>query len=294
MCEVFVDDEVYYPGQTVTGRVECHFSSEKIIRGIQIVFEGNGNVKFGIRNPIVRDEKYCKIQLVVAKNKGETDHCLPGRYKYAFSFYLPYKIPASITLDHGHISYCVTAIVHFDGENALSAKTKIEIGSEIDLNTYSLCKKPVCGAEFKNLFLMKRNPPAITFLVKLPQGGYVPSQTINFIAKVHNMSSVKVWAVRFKIVQVFKFLTEQYQHKQCKTLAKTENFPNSSTAPGTERSWKIQLQIPSNALVVDLTGCHIIKMHCEVVGTAVLPFPHRNLKIRIPFYLGTVPIKSAL
>jgi len=289
-----VDNEPYYPGQTITGRVECHFRTEKIIRSVQILFEGNGHVQFGTKNPIVKDEKYCNIQLDVTKNKGEIVQCPPGRYTYSFSFDLPYKLPASVTLDHGYVSYWVTAIVDLIGEKPLRYRKKVAVGSYLDLNTYAACKSPVNRTELKNMLIMLCRPPALIFDVKLPQAGYVPSQIVNLTAKVQNLSPVNVSAVRFKIVQVFKTVAQEYQQQQSKMLGKEQDAPNSDVASGSEKSWDVQLRIPPDTLAPDLTGCNIIKMHCEVIGTAVLPFPHRDLKIKVPFYLGTVPVKSTV
>lgn len=294
MCEVFVDKEPYYPGQVVTGRVDCLFASEKKIKGVQVLFEGNAHVQFGTKNPIVKDEKYCCMQVNVMKDSQDMAHCPPGRYTYQFSLNLPPKLPASITLEHGYVSYFITAEVDLVGEKNIRDRKKVAIGSSLDLNAYSACKNPINRTEDKNMIFMLCKSPALTIDVKLPQGGYVPSQIINFTVNVRNNSSVNVSAVRFKLVQVFKMLAQEYQQQQCKALGKEQDVANSALTPGSQKSWDVQLRIPPDTLAPDLTGCNIIKMHCEIIGTVVLPFPHRDLKIRIPFHLGTVPIKTTV
>lgn len=32
-CEVILDKEVYRPGETIAGKVDCHFTSENKVRG---------------------------------------------------------------------------------------------------------------------------------------------------------------------------------------------------------------------------------------------------------------------
>ncbi|KAF2899041.1 hypothetical protein ILUMI_07133, partial [Ignelater luminosus] len=257
---------------------------------LQVIFEGQAHVQVGKKGPIVKDEKYCCMSINVMKDNRDIIHCQPGKHKYHFSLNMPHKIPGSIVVEYGYIAYWITAVVDFVGDDILIRNRKtITVGSYVDLNAYSVCKKSIHRYAEKNIMC---GICTIVFEVKLLQGGYVPSQTIKFICKVENMSSINVKKVKFKIVQIFKMYTQDYQQQHVKVLGKEEDVEDSFVPSDSEKTWTVPLSIPSDAVAPDLTGCTIIKMQCEIIGTLVLPFPYRNLKLRVPFYLGTVPITS--
>lgn len=59
--------------------------------------------------------------------------------------------------------------------------------------------------------------------------------------------------------------TQDYQQQHVKILGQEEEIEDSCVPSGSEKTWTILLEIPSDAVAPDLTGCSIIKMQCEII-----------------------------
>ncbi|KAF2905352.1 hypothetical protein ILUMI_00825 [Ignelater luminosus] len=289
-CNVVLDNEEFYPGQVISGRVECNFSTENKVRAIRVRFKGRAKVHWreGRYGNYSADETYFEME----SDLLDGEMIIPqGQHKYPFSFNLPFLLPPSISHEYGNVRYTVQATINrpwaFDHRN----KKMFTVNSYTDLNTMDEAKKPIELTKVKRPFSLFSERGPITINVKLPITGHVPSQMVTFSSHVKNNSNVNVQEVRFKLVQRFEFRCKLRTKSIDTILAQEFAIIDSAISPGCEKSWDLlELRVPANMFIGNLSFCNIIKSFFELRGEVVLPLPHRNLELAIPLLLGNVPL----
>ncbi|KAF5272780.1 hypothetical protein FQA39_LY07807 [Lamprigera yunnana] len=308
-CEIILEKEEYAPGETVNGRIECNFVSETKVKAIKVKITGDAKVFWKVNAFSYRraQEVYFEIQLDLLEGEAPFQ---PGLYAYPFSYTLPTTVPSSMlegdpTYKKTVVSYvvpfnlinvyfgCVQYFVRCTIERSWSTNFELEklfkVNSSLNLTTISGLEKPFELSIGKRPSALFKDSGPITVTVQLPRTGYVPAEKLPFCVHIKNASSLDIQYVQFKFVQGFVFHAEQSTKSIETMLGEEYMLKESDVAVGNERSWKLELVVPSMFLG-NYTHCTIIKNFWELRGEISLPFPNNAFIVHIPITLGSVPL----
>ncbi|KAK3090525.1 hypothetical protein FSP39_012489 [Pinctada imbricata] len=97
--ELELDKDVYYAGETLSGRVVVSNTENIKVQGIRLLLRGKAHVEWKINKAgdrrIVKDDEYYidEKKIVWGKDKNDADGGIPilprGNHKYKFQFKLP-------------------------------------------------------------------------------------------------------------------------------------------------------------------------------------------------------------
>ncbi|KAK4878273.1 hypothetical protein RN001_010779 [Aquatica leii] len=284
-CVIHLDKKDHFPGDQLDGSVEIHFKTGKRVKAITVILHGEGILKLESDSriePIIEEYIHEEVEILRSKkyNHAEREIVLvtSGAHRYKFSFNLPSNLPSTFSLKKANISYRLTAEVDIQGylEPLYDSKT-VHIDGYVDLNglvPLSL-RGPHRKTAVNDIFCVCFQMDPLSLKVEIPYGGYVPLQTIDVNCFVRNKS----------------LLNKTKSYRKERNLQKL-SVPNSAVRRGMQKVFKVPLQIPDSTEVPSLTNCRILRTHCELIVKAVLPYPHFDLIVCIPFYLGTVPLQN--
>ncbi|KAF5296343.1 hypothetical protein FQA39_LY12560 [Lamprigera yunnana] len=260
-CAIYVDKKEFLPGEVLTGTVEVQFKTGKRVKAITVILHGEGFLKLEHDNriePTIEEYIHDEFEVLRSKkyNSAERDIVLvtSGIHKYEYFFNLPHNLPSTFSLKKAHISYKLTVEIDIQGHlDTLYDYKYITIGSYIDLNCTPV---PLKGSHretaVNDVFCICFRMDPLSIKVELPYGGYAPSQMVDVSCFVRNKSWLNVSKVTFKIVQVFEYVKKTKSYRKEKVLQKLY-VPHSIVRKGTQKVFKVQLQIPENTLVPNLT-----------------------------------------
>lgn len=196
-CEIVFEKEIYHPGESINGKVDCSFLSPCTVRDIKITFSGRAKISWKEgKTTISNNEPFFDMEssLLLCETKFE-----PGNYSYPFTFNLPGNLPSSMDSTSGNIKYKAKAKIDKEWSIDYTCKKYFTVYTCDYLST--MCCTPVELVEEKIPSSLSVNGP-IRLTVNLPQDCYAPNDMVAFIAKINNDSSTTVKELRFEIVQV--------------------------------------------------------------------------------------------
>ncbi|KAF5272009.1 hypothetical protein FQR65_LT04990 [Abscondita terminalis] len=298
-CSIHLDKKEFLPGEQLTGTVDLQFKTGKRVKAITVILHGEGVLKLEDDHrvePIVEEYVHDEIEILRSKKYNEAEREIvlvtSGAHKYEFAFDLPNNLPSTFSLKKANIHYRLTVEVEIQGYlDPLYDSKIVHIGSYVDLNHLVpvALRGPHRQIAVNDIFCLCFQMEPLSLKVELPYGGYTPLQTIDINCFVRNKSFLNVSKLRLKIVQVFEYVRREKSYRKERTLQKV-TVVNSSVRKGTQKVFKVQMLIPEGTMVPSLANCRIVKTYCEMIVKAVLPYPHFDLIVCIPFHLGTVPL----
>lgn len=281
-CEIVFEKEIYHPGESINGKLNCNFFTPCTVRDIKITFSGRAKVAWKTgKHTNTKCEPFFDMEssLLQCETKFE-----PGTHAYPFTFNLPDNLPSSMDSASGNIQYKAKGKIDKEWSLDDTCKKFFTVYACNYLST--MCSSPVELVEEKIPSSLSVNGP-IRLTVNLPRDSYAPNDMVTFVAKINNDSSTTVKELRFQIVQDFSFHTDTKSTED--TVSGSEEFAvvDSVVNPHTEKLWNLELRVPADTFIGTLANCEIIKVYWRLKGEVCLPFPHRNMNIEVPLNLGS-------
>ncbi|KAF2900138.1 hypothetical protein ILUMI_06056 [Ignelater luminosus] len=287
----------FCPGQTVTGRVECMFASEKTIRAIRIKFRGAAKTRWSVKigkhhmafwaEEIYFDQEYTLVEA----DRDDHVRLSAGIHAYPFSYTLPQALPTSCNQIHGKIKYKIKVIVDRPLKTNFKDKLHLHIMPSLDLNILRNVQEPFSYSVQESITpsCLCFKSDFVTFAIFLPVTGYAAGQEINVGCYVQNMTNVNVKRVQYKVIRAFEFISH-HPHERSKLSENTiASCKTDAIGAHSEKSWTSTLVVPLD-LVLNFFNCSIIDVEYRLEVKVIMPFPHADLKITCPIILGTVPL----
>ncbi|KAK4878087.1 hypothetical protein RN001_010593 [Aquatica leii] len=289
-------NDYFCPGDTIRGRVECNFSTEKEIRVIQVKFKGVCCTSW-IETEKYYDDFFKEERTKEITYSGEEIYfyerynlsgpgqlrVAPGQYYYPFRYTLPRELPTSyegnFTTAKASITYIVKAKINCPGTGDTKAVREIVVMSPLNLNLMPEIKKPIeisIDKEVCSCWCNGNNSVSFTFT--LPSTGYIVGQDVRIGAYVQNMTNINVDGIRFKISQI----TER--NKEI-----IVDCTERGVGAHGEKSWTSILPLPANNPCHNLVSCSLINVTYRLKAELFLPCPHTNLVSSLPLIIGHVP-----
>ncbi|KAF5294449.1 hypothetical protein FQR65_LT01575 [Abscondita terminalis] len=294
-CDVILEKEEYAPGETINGRVECNFAFENKVKSIRVKISGDAKVFWKISALRYRRAQEVYFETEINLLEGETSF-QPGLYAYPFSYTLPTTVPS--TMMEGDPTYTKTIVSYVVPFNLINvyfgcvqylAKATIERTWNTNFELEKPFRKQYEISIGKRPSAIFKDSGPITLTIQMPRTGFVPAEKLPFYVHVKNASTVDIQYVQFKFVQGFVFYAEQSTKTIDTMLGEEYMLKESDVASGNERSWKLELVVPSMFLG-NYTHCTIIKNFWELRGEISLPFPNNAFVVHVPITLGSVPL----
>ena len=128
-----------------------------------------------------------------------------GTHRIPFGVYLPKHLLSTFEGKYGKTVYKLEAVMERSWKPDLKSKLPFRVNGIVDLNTFPAAIRKVRKVKTKNLccFWCKSGP--ISFVLRLPLGGFVPGETVNFVLELSNLSQKFVPKVSVRIMQVSYF-----------------------------------------------------------------------------------------
>ncbi|KAK4872772.1 hypothetical protein RN001_014801 [Aquatica leii] len=310
-CEIILEKEEYAPGETINGRIECSFAFENKVKGIRLKITGDAKVFWKLSAFAYRRAQEVYFETELNLLEGEVTF-QPGLYAYPFSYTLPPTVPSSmqegdptykktivsyvvpfdlINVYYGCVQYLVTATIERSWNTNFDLEKPFRVHSSLDLTTISGLERNFELSIGKRPSAIFKDTGPITVTIHMPRTGFVPAEKLPFTVNIKNSSGVDIQYVQFKFVQGFVFHAQQ-STKSIDTMVGEEYMLKESDVPArNERSWKLELVVPSMFLG-NYTHCTIIKNFWELRGEISLPFPNNAFIVHVPITLGSVAMSK--
>ncbi|KAK4878849.1 hypothetical protein RN001_011355 [Aquatica leii] len=259
LCEIFLDQDVYQPGETVTGKIMCNFDTENQVNGIRVLMKGRAKVywKEG-RYTVYQDDKmYFEFETALVDN--ETTFA-PGLYEYPISFELPNALPSSMEETHGNVRYKVQAVIDRPWSFDHVCRLPFTVYSVNNLNEMEDLNQPTQSVEEKIPFALFGQSPPIKVLVNLPQSCYAPNDTVSFFVKIINESAVCIEDVRFRIIQGYTFYARNRSTQHISYISEECANTDFEVKGESEGQWNLEITVPADIFIGVLDDCDVIKI----------------------------------
>lgn len=296
---VVLKDEVavYFPGQTVHGKV--HFTLTESVSSKGVRLEGNGKafVRWTTSDgkhtyTFVGREDYLQSVENLLYEDGREFEIPAGRHEFPFSFQLPEGIPSSFEGKHGRVRYSIKAvIVRSLLQRNFECKQPFTVNAPLDLNTITEAKMPGSGSAVKNKFSLLRTSGPISIKVWIDHCGFVPGQKIFFNATIDNQSGDQCRETKVQLIQEVKYVTKAGR-KHPSNWSKHTLYEVKRGSFGAFETWdRVPIEIPP-VVPSHLPGCGIIDINYKLLFTLDPSALSRNVEIPIEVIIGNVPLRE--
>ncbi|XP_065836711.1 arrestin domain-containing protein 3-like [Oscarella lobularis] len=303
--------EVFYSGQTVSGKCLLSIDAPLKARGVRLAIKGEAHVfwtklksrrkesSVGVDRGENYTEQYSSREVyfnlrTTLWGKGEKDRkgdnpVLPaGEHIMPFAFQLPSSgLPSSFEGEHGHIRYWLEATVDRPWTNDYKTKRAFTVHDVIDVNLDQMVV-PIEANDERTLccFCCKSGPLYVE--ARLDRCGYCPGEAIAISTCVRNFTNREMRGTRARIVQTAEYFAQGSRHKSMREVALTQGVPIQS---GLTDEWHNRLMtVP--AIPPTTLQCRIIRITYIVEISVVVP-NGVDVTLELPITIGTVPFRRS-
>ncbi|KAF5291605.1 hypothetical protein FQA39_LY14327 [Lamprigera yunnana] len=304
----------YTPGQEVTGRVDCNFTSEATIRAILVIFDGRCGTSWTESEEYYDDffkenrtryincsgeELYFHQEINLTGISNIPLQLYAGMHSYNFSYVLPNHLPSSYESPNGwgNVRYTIKALIDRSWASVSKADSKavavLQVVSPLDLNYIPRVREPVEISVDKVLcscFCNNTDPLSFTFT--LPTIGYVPGQEVRVGVYVQNLTNASAQNVTFKITKVTEYICQSPNRSTKYDKQIIATYACDGIGAHSEKSWTAILRLPETQLYPNMVPCNLINITYKLKGEVSLPCPHTNLTASVPLTIGNVQIRD--
>lgn len=213
-----------------------------------------------------------------------------GIHHYTFSCLLPDMLPSSLSLPTGSIEYRVKVMVDKQMHQELLVEQPFHITTVLDLNRDSALLMAVQCEEVRSFCFCSFKPHKAIVAVTIPQGGYVPHETVNVHLTLDNQSKAKFQYTVFTLQQIitFRAITPKIKFKKQKAtvVEDTVRFPDATENKQSTMTGRLTIPIcaPTCLVSSNIQTTYLMKVSVRISGY------RRRVTMRIPLKIGTVPI----
>lgn len=242
------------------------------------------------------EEEYLKDSRVIlfGEMAGNVVDFPAGMHHYNFSCLLPDLLPSTISQSNGSIEYLVKVVVNRELQHETLAEKAFNVTTVLDLNRDSALLMAVQCEEVKNFCFCSFKRHKAIVAVTIPQGGYVPHETISVNLMLDNQSKAKFLYTVFTLQQIVSFRSTtpkiKFRKQKATVVEDTVRFQDSTEHKQTSITGRLTIPIcaPTCLVSSNISTVYLIKVMVRISGY------RRRVTLRIPLKIGTVPITSAV
>ncbi|CAG9759981.1 unnamed protein product [Ceutorhynchus assimilis] len=293
MSSVYVRLQKYEfsPGNIISGEAICYFKSPKEFRKIRIRLQGREHTSW-TKQETYYDSSQKKHNSRTVHYSGDNtfleqddivrdqDTLLSGEHVFPISFQLPDDIPSSFQCRYGYIAYTIKLTVDIPFKFDLEDTKDIKIVAPVKLHDIALKMIRGCELEDEKTICcwccaggnmeMQVSLPCKAFAVGYP--GFVKVYILN-------MSNVNVDDLTVNIGQVLRFKATDPGSDYKYDSEKIAVSHNSGVGAHADKTYNLELKIPSSSVVPNFTRCQLFRCEHELKVTAGISGCHKNLEV---------------
>ncbi|KAH8304952.1 hypothetical protein KR018_011660 [Drosophila ironensis] len=291
-------DEVYYSGETIKGRALLNVSSDRAVKGIYILFEGEAKVRWDEGKPQNgsgdpdKPKEYFRGKQVYLKHKtevGGSGQLTAGIHTYNFSIPLPQECPSSMVMEFGKISYVISLVIDREDPFNNLFQYPLTVLQNYNLNSSPMLSTPLVHEDIKYFccWLCRSGPVLSTFTI--PFGGYAPGQKIQYTMEIDNQSTYDLDGFEVHLKQHFKFKSQTPQHKEREQENHlSDSLQGQQVLRLTKRIIQGTLDIP--AVPPSSRNEGLITVSYQVSVCIAMGEGHLDSEFDVPIIVGTIPL----
>lgn len=293
---------VYFAGQAVTGRVILKLSCPLETRGIRVKVVGQASVEWQRgRNRVSEHEVYFReYPTLIGYNGifnefvcGTSMHTIPpGDHSFAFSYTLPRGIPSSFESYYGRVFYHCKGEIDLPWKFDPKCKAAFTVNAISDLNVMPDMSNPFCQNKQKILcFLCFPEGGPLSLVVTTNRKGYVPGESILVNAEISNFTRSTISGSKAVLKMYTYYEAGWWSSKNVSTTLTV--VAGGPIEPGKIGLWNaVPVPIPP-VPPTGLEGCDLIHVHYVLKFVVVTPITSRNLVVKCPIFIGSIPLQSS-
>ncbi|XP_016970858.1 arrestin domain-containing protein 3 [Drosophila rhopaloa] len=296
---------VFYAGQLISGQVVISIDKPKPVKAVVLQVKGYAETHWTDTEYDPEDQSngesfnghvdYLETKSYLYGSSSSIEVVIePGTSTYRFACQLPITCPSSFEGTLGKIRYLVNVRFvrpwKFD-HNFNRCFTVLKV---MDLNSASLMLRVPTQVESQRTFCCFpcRSAP-LSMRLSLPQGGFVPGQTVPVEVTVSNDSGVPVENITVKLAMVVIF----YSQPPCADTNKDRFVMALKTGEGVSTKCRKQLTFDLKVPATPPTCfnlCSIIQIGYQVEAEARVKGCHGSQSLHMPITIGSVPLTKVL
>ena len=300
VIELENENKVFYPGQTINGRVILHCQEQKKLRSVYLTLVGRADVHwseqrgFGcIRRtvPYNAKESFFSMQVNLWGEHGGSQHLEPGVYDWPFSFQLPSTtLPTSYEGPYGNIRYWLEARMDRPWKFNHVTKFAFTVLERVDLNpSQEELTAPRRGEGQKMLGYRCCQSDPLTLAASTDRSAYCAGENILLNAQLENSTNREIRMLKATLRSniVFHARGASRQHQDIVAQMQTPGgIPARHNFKCTQQPLSISACPPTSHT------CRIIHTDYFLDVEAVVPTSKSNLHVTLPVVIGTEPLRS--
>ncbi|XP_062518585.1 arrestin domain-containing protein 2-like [Corticium candelabrum] len=287
---------VYYPGQTMVGKVILQLDKSIRSRKVSLTFVGFARAVIVERKIPMREKEYYLDHNMTLWSAPPGQDTLPsGTHQYPFSFLLPEHLPASFEFGKRtqnkrapcSILYWVAVRVDRPLRFDFKGKAPFTILECIDINHPSLLRSMRSENE-KQSWCCCCASGGITLSGSVDRMGYCPDERIKISAVAENHSARQLNGLRVRLMCVISLFPNTRKVRR-KLFISREKTTGRVIPPGEREEWHTTtIKVPR--LLPTINTCSKVLARDYYVEVAVIIPGGTNLRTYFPIIIGSVPM----
>lgn len=314
---------VYYPGDTVRGKLHLTTSKKFNLEKINLDFIGSAKTRYRVYHgrgyyDSMEEEKYIDKKLSLwtkddsfsgtsTSPSGGAD-LPPGEYEWPFEFQIPVDgIISSVpclnpcTVFYNYVAYRLKAVLdkgNMFNRGGIATCQGIWVEKEADVAANMENMNPIVDKKYQQTGVF--NDGHIELHVKLPKAGYVVGEDVPVSIEVDNRSGGVVEEIEAKVVLSGKYVTGKSKLSCSKSFKHEANPVKAGPIANGESphfDWTLNLifsntEIDEHLLPPTDLNCNLMYVKYNVVVTAKRKAMHRDVTLKVPITIGNTNSKE--
>ncbi|XP_004207784.1 arrestin domain-containing protein 3 isoform X1 [Hydra vulgaris] len=286
------NQEVFYPGQNMSGCVVMALSSPMEMRGIKVTAKGKGECHWSETTGSGDDrrthhyrgsEDLFEFQLWVHGNTAKFTN-EAGRFFFPFNFILPPVLPSSFEGLHGHIRYKVYAEIDKPWKFNDKTTRAFSINELIDTNLPNYNSVQPNGSTHKDVGCCCCAAGPLDLTASIDRSAYCPGELIFITAEALNNTTRNMAGMK---AQLYKHVEYIASHKRKCCSEKIAVIQGPKIPKGESDSWQNQpFLIPATCPTISTSS--LIKVWYELSVEIDVSWGF-DPAVRMQIIIGTVP-----
>ncbi|XP_034665283.1 arrestin domain-containing protein 2 [Drosophila subobscura] len=308
ICEIQFNNNaqgIYYAGQVISGQVVIQTDKVKQVKAVVLKIKGYAETHWADPEYDSADQSsgssfnghvdYLATKAYLHGSSSSVEVQIePGTSTYRFACQIPLTCPSSFEGTYGRVRYIVNVMFlrpwKFD-QNFNRCFTVLKV---MDLNTESLMLRVPTQVESQRTYCcIPCTSKPLSLRLSLPQGGFVPGQTIPMGVLVSNDSHIQIEEITVRLAMVVIY----YSRPPCADTNKDRFVVAEKTGEGVSKNSRKQftfdLQVPATPPTC-FNLCSIIQIGYQVEAEVKVKGCHSGQSVHMPVTIGSVPLTKQL
>jgi Arrestin (or S-antigen), C-terminal domain/Arrestin (or S-antigen), N-terminal domain len=223
---------------------------------------------------------------------AEAVDILPGAHRYDFCCKLPSKLPSSLSVMGGTVSYYVKAVLEVPWGFDKQFDIPFTVHSRNDLNEISKLKEPSKHEESAHFFSLALKTEPLVATVFLPYSGFVPGQLLPVTINYDNKSNVDVFRTKLTLKRTISCIARSPFTKIRTESKKIIEVFGEGVRRRAQKTFQILPTIPMLRLESNRRFCGIIVISYKLIVTVEVSGLHQDIRLEIPIQIGSIPLHT--